>query len=169
MRVSLQYGAVHESPGVTFIGIADDIFGVSGGTTAELPLAPGGETGTATTTQPGCCYLGDNLFRARIENVSDGMTLMVPGGGSVAVPLAPGVFVVHTDDDPLFMAGMPDQGAGLEGLAEDGDIASFEAALALGTRLATPLAPGPRKDGQWVPTWATADPVINRTAMTIFM
>ncbi len=85
-------------------------------------------------------YLGDNLFRARLENVSDGTTLMT-SMGSVAIPLAPGVFVVHTNDDPLFSAGMADL-LGLEGLAEDGDPSALFASLEAHTGLAVPLAPG---------------------------
>jgi len=85
-------------------------------------------------------HLGDHLFRARLENVSDGMTLMT-SGGSVAVPLAPGVFVVHTGSGPLFVAGTADM-LGLEGLAEDGDPGALYASLEAHTGLAVPLAPG---------------------------
>nr|MEE4266686.1 spondin domain-containing protein [Candidatus Krumholzibacteria bacterium] len=85
-------------------------------------------------------HLGDHLFRTRIENVSDAGTLMT-SGGSVAVPLAPGVFVIHTNNDPLFTAGMADM-LGLEGLAEDGDPSVLFAALEAHTGLAVPLAPG---------------------------
>ena len=86
--------------------------------------------------------LGDGLFRARLENVSDASTLMIPGGGTTAVPLAPGVFVVHTGDDPLFSAGMADMMEGLEAVAEDGDPSMLAAELAARTSIATPLAPG---------------------------
>jgi hypothetical protein len=85
-------------------------------------------------------HLGDHLFRARIENVSDGSTLMT-SAGDVAVPLAPGVFVVHTNTDPLFTVGMADQ-HGLEGLAEDGDPSGLITSLEAHTGLAVPLAPG---------------------------
>ena len=85
-------------------------------------------------------HLGDHLFRARLENVSSAGTLMTMGGG-VAVPLAPGVFTVHTADNPLFVAGMADQ-YGLEGLAEDGDPSTIHASLEARTGLAVPLAPG---------------------------
>jgi hypothetical protein len=85
-------------------------------------------------------HLGDHLFRVRLENVSTASTLMT-SAGSVAVPLAPGVFVVHTSDDPLFSAGMADM-LGLEGLAEDGDPSAIIASLEAHTGLAVPLAPG---------------------------
>jgi hypothetical protein len=83
---------------------------------------------------------GDNLFRVRIENVSESGTLMT-SMGNVAVPLAPGVFVVHTNNDPLFSEGMADM-LGLEGLAEDGDPSGLITSLEARTGLAVPLAPG---------------------------
>ena len=85
-------------------------------------------------------HLGDHLFRARLENVSSGSTLMTMDG-AVAVPLAPGVFTVHTGSNPLFVSGMADQ-FGLEGLAEDGDPSAIIASLEARTGLAVPLAPG---------------------------
>ncbi len=52
-------------------------------------------------------------FELTIENVS--------GGADVPTPIAPGVWVLHTDGHPLFVAGEVDAGNGLEDLAEDGD------------------------------------------------
>lgn len=80
-------------------------------------------------------------FTVTIENVSDASTLST-SGGSVAVPLSPGVFVIHTEDDPLFTAGQPDRGEGLEAIAEDGDPSALAAALETRTGLTVPLAPG---------------------------
>ena len=81
-------------------------------------------------------------FRVRIENVSTATTLTTMGGAQLAVPLAPGVWVLHTDDGPLFATGAADAGAGLEALAEDGDPAGLATALAGRTGLTTPLSPG---------------------------
>ncbi len=81
-------------------------------------------------------------FTVRIENVSDANTLPVSTGGSVAVPLAPGVFVVHTADGPLFTSGQPNAGMGLEGLAEDGAAGDLGVALAAETGITHILAPG---------------------------
>lgn len=81
-------------------------------------------------------------FMVRIENISDSTTLPVSTGGSVAVPLAPGVFVVHMDDAPLFTSGQPDPGMGLEGLAEDGAAGNLGGALAAETGITQILAPG---------------------------
>lgn len=83
-----------------------------------------------------------NLFTLRIENVSDATTLMTSDGESHPVPLAPGVFVVHTEPAPLFEVGQPDPDNGLEGLAEDGTVDELSAWLAERTGLTSPLAPG---------------------------
>ncbi len=83
-----------------------------------------------------------NSFMVRIENISDSTTLSLSTGGSVAVPLAPGVFVVHTADAPLFTPGQPDPGMGLEGLAEDGAAATLGNNLAAETGITQIMAPG---------------------------
>jgi len=63
----------------------------------------------------------DTTFTIRIENVSDEETLALPDESTQAVPLSPGVWVVHDLPAPLFAAVEPDRGDGLESLAEDGD------------------------------------------------
>jgi hypothetical protein len=85
---------------------------------------------------------GPTSFRARIENVSDGTTLMTSDGGSVAVPLAPGVWVVHAGNDPLFTSGEADRGEGLEGIAEDGTASTLASGLDGRTGIVSPLSPG---------------------------
>jgi hypothetical protein len=80
-------------------------------------------------------------FQVTITNVSTDGTLVVTGG-SVAVPLAPGVFVVHASDaEPLFSTGVVDQGRGLEALAEDGSAAPLAASLGADTGVPTIFAP----------------------------
>ena len=49
---------------------------------------------------------------------------------STDTPLAPGIAVSHRACDALFSAGLPDRGAGLEALAEDGAPETLAAALA---------------------------------------
>ncbi|MFH1277071.1 MAG: spondin domain-containing protein [Candidatus Eisenbacteria bacterium] len=85
---------------------------------------------------------GGNEFTVRIANVSTVGTLMTSDLQSLAVPLAPGVWVVHSEADPLFTAGSADGGDGLEALAEDGNPAGLAAALAARSGVTTPLAPG---------------------------
>ncbi|MFH1734549.1 MAG: spondin domain-containing protein [bacterium] len=79
-------------------------------------------------------YDGNYEFTLEIQNVS--------AGASIETPLAPGVFVIHTDANPLFTEGMPDYGDGLESLAEDGDPSGLGSYLDTESGLATPLAPG---------------------------
>jgi hypothetical protein len=81
-------------------------------------------------------------FTLRIENVSGSNTLQTSDGASHAVPLAPGVWVVHTTDAPLFAAGMPDKGNGLEAIAEDGDPTSLASILTDEAGIFQLIAPG---------------------------
>ncbi len=85
---------------------------------------------------------GHGLTTVRIENVSDTMTLDTGGGMTDAVPLAPGVFVVHRDPDPLFTSGMKAMTTGLEALAEDGNPDPLGSYLTANTGQVVPLAPG---------------------------
>ena len=77
---------------------------------------------------------GDNSFTVSIENISEGSLL--------PTPFAPGVWVVHTQDGPLFSEGAADPGLGLEALAEDGNPAGLAEVLAGQSGLLTPFAPG---------------------------
>ncbi|MEM7373926.1 MAG: spondin domain-containing protein [Bacteroidota bacterium] len=85
---------------------------------------------------------GGTSFTATITNVSSDTTLTLAGGGTAPVPLAPGVFVVHTDPAPLFTVGEEDRGEGLEGIAEDGDPSMSAASVASQTGITAVLAPG---------------------------
>ena len=60
-------------------------------------------------------------FTVTITNTSD--------NASLATPLAPGAFIVHTSMETLFADGTVDRGEGLEALAEDGDPSGLVAAL----------------------------------------
>ncbi len=59
-------------------------------------------------------------FTVRIENVSTDSTLRPSDGSKQLVPLSPGVWAVHDANEPLFTAGQPDRGDGLEAISEDG-------------------------------------------------
>ena len=63
--------------------------------------------------------------------------------------LAPGVFIVHSDGEPLFTEGEADRGEGLESLAEDGNPGPLAEALGAavfntpdGSGMPGPLGPG---------------------------
>jgi hypothetical protein len=81
-------------------------------------------------------------FTLRIRNVSTKAALMTSTGESKAVPLSPGVWVVHEAPAPLFSAGQPDRGVGLERIAEDGDPMMLTSWLAVRTGITVPVSPG---------------------------
>ena len=82
------------------------------------------------------------MFTVRIENVSNDSTLTPSDGSKQAVPLTPGVWVVHSAPAPVFSTGQVDRGQGLEAQAEDGDPAALAEALAMRTGLTAHLSPG---------------------------
>ena len=86
--------------------------------------------------------LTETSFMVRIENVSVEGTLTTSTGQMLSVPLAPGVWVVHSGDAPLFTSGEADRGDGLEALAEDGDPSMLGPALGADTGITTILSPG---------------------------
>ena len=65
--------------------------------------------------------LTSHPFSVQIENVSDASTLPISDSESVPVPLAPGVWAIHTTPSPLFANLELDRGLGLEDIAEDGN------------------------------------------------
>jgi hypothetical protein len=60
-------------------------------------------------------------FTIRIENVSTTKTLELSNGTTAPAPTAPLLWTVTDEGNPLFTAGRPDRGQGLERLAEDGN------------------------------------------------
>jgi hypothetical protein len=102
--------------------------------------------------------MGPTTFRLTIADVDDGTRLHASDGMTHPVPLSPGVWVVHTQPDPLFTVGQPDRGEGLEHLAEDGNAGPLADAVAARTGLTSPIAPG---------AWALSDgtPVIFKGGM----
>lgn len=89
-------------------------------------------------------YQGDAAFLVRMENVSNSTTIATPaqGAGTTApVPLSPGVWTVHTSDNPLFTTGQA-ASAGIEDIAEDGFIDEAIAFVDANTGLIVPLSPG---------------------------
>jgi hypothetical protein len=60
-------------------------------------------------------------FTIRVENVSTPTTLTLSNGTTAPAPTAPILWTVTDEGNPLFTAGKPDRGQGLERLAEDGN------------------------------------------------
>jgi len=103
-------------------GLVQDIANVNDGFTYPA---------TSATIQVTIDSLGNNLFTCRIENLAGSTT-----------PLAPGVWVVHTDNDPLFAANTADSDQGLEALAEDGSAMQLGGYMNSVSGIASPFAPG---------------------------
>ena len=60
-------------------------------------------------------------FTIRVENVSTPKTLKLSNGTTAPAPTAPLLWTITDEGNPLFTAGTPDRGQGLERLAEDGN------------------------------------------------
>ena len=86
--------------------------------------------------------IGPAKFRVSIENVSKDHTLVTVRGLCLEVPIAPGVFVIHYGDEPLFTPGVADRGQGMEEMAEDGNNAPLQAFATAATGLIQLAAPG---------------------------
>ena len=89
-------------------------------------------------------HQGGTEFLVRMVNVSNGNTIATPAQGvgtTAAVPISPGVFIVHTSDNPMFTEG-EEASEGIEDIAEDGffDVELERAGNSTG--LIVPLSPG---------------------------
>ncbi|MHB1070202.1 MAG: hypothetical protein ACYC1W_10125, partial [Gemmatimonadaceae bacterium] len=84
----------------------------------------------AQTTSRGAAEASTTRFAVRVENVSTSSTLVLAKGGSVSMPLSPGVWAVHTGGNPILAPGRMDAGIGLKGLAEAGMAGELSANLA---------------------------------------
>ncbi len=83
---------------------------------------------------------GGTMFTVTLENVSD--------GSSLATPLAPGTWVVHSaGQNPMFAEG-EQASPGLEALAEDGDVSLMDGNLSSRSGLLIPFAPGAYSVGE---------------------
>lgn len=86
-------------------------------------------------------HQGEDRFTLRIENVSSKQTLATSDMAMQAVPLSPGVYVIHSEPGPLFTVDEA-AGEGLERVAEDGEPEAFVGELEAETGYASPIAPG---------------------------
>jgi hypothetical protein len=60
-------------------------------------------------------------FTIRVENISTAQTLKLSNGMTAPAPTAPIMWAITDKGNPLFTAGTPDRGQGLEPLSEDGN------------------------------------------------
>lgn len=85
----------------------------------------------------------EEYLQVTIEN--DGFThftVTISNLANSTTPIAPGVWVIHSDANPLFEEGAADYGTGLKGLAEDGDPSGLGGHLEMNSGYVSPLAPG---------------------------
>lgn len=105
----------------------------SDGMTHPVPLAPGVwvvHDGPNPIFTEGQAERGEGLEGLAEDGSVAGLTGALAGRTGLTSPIAPGVFAVHNTPSVLFHAGMPDDGVGLEALAEDGDPSVLAATLA---------------------------------------
>lgn len=79
-------------------------------------------------------------FEVSIEDLPSAM--LETSQGEVPAPVSPGVWVVHTGENPLYTPGMPDFGQGLEAIAEDGNIDPLFNYVSEHTGVTYPISPG---------------------------
>ena len=140
---------VNEEPGVGIYQAprqsANDTGDAENGVVQVIPDgAPGARGFTYPATNDvirvALSHDGGTTFTFRIENVSTGSTLAT-SAGSVAVPLSPGAWALHTDAATFYEVGAP-ASAGLEDIAEDGTPGVLADALDAVAGITVPLSPG---------------------------
>jgi hypothetical protein len=127
---------------------------------------------------------GNPIFTSGAANVGEGLENLAEDGDpsvlrgalagrtGLAVPMTPGVFVVHASGQPLFASGLPNGGSGLEGLAEDGDPSGLAASVSGAGTFTTPLGadgPGPLLPGHSYQFTVTAEPGARLSLATMFV
>ena len=116
---------------------------------------------------------GRTRFSVQITNVSTEQTLSTPSnGGTVAVPLSPGAYIVHQEArNPLLDPRSPSSAA-LEALAEDGNASLFPASIPTSVVFDTPdgaSEPGPLMPGNSYTFSFTAVPGDELAIATMFV
>ncbi len=74
---------------------------------------------------------GGTMFTVRIDDLTGAFT-----------PVSPGVWLIHTSDNPIFEPGQLDRGLGLKNIAEDANPTALGKYLADNSGLVTPISPG---------------------------
>lgn len=102
------------------------------GTTAAVPMSP---VVYVIHTSPNPFFVTGETASEGVENIAeDGFASVendrIAANSGLIVPLSPGVWAVHGQGiNPLYTNGQPDNGEGLEGIAEDGTPEDLAAAL----------------------------------------
>lgn len=138
-----------------------------------------GTGANATPVSPGVWVVHNNadtpegpLFTEGVADRGEGLEEIAEDGmaGPLGTALAmetgltvvssPGVWALHTSDNPLFTSGMADRGDGLEAIAEDGDATALATALSsqTGVKSSNTLGTAPFGPGGMVSFSVTAVP-----------
>jgi hypothetical protein len=131
------YGAVADLIQVSVSSVPSDgafLFTVSIANISEAsPLAPGVYAvggGSAALFDNGQLDRGEGLEALAEDGNPAGLAGVLAAQTGVTTVLAPGVWALHSGQDPLFSIGQADRGEGLEALAEDGGPGDLATALA---------------------------------------
>jgi len=151
------------------------------GTRAAVPMSP---FVWAVHTSDAPFFTRGETASTAVEDIAEdgdagvGVALVADNTGLI-VPMSPGVWAVHDDDDePLFETGEADRGDGLEGIAEDGTPGDLAAVLASDDDVSvsgifnTPVgaaAPGPIGPGGSYTFSFTANSGDNLSFVTMFI
>lgn len=118
---------------VTLLNVSDATTQVvDENTSVPVPLSPGGYV---VHFDPAPLFTTGMPDRGEgIEGIAEDGSAGMLGESLAAVTgvtgvLSPGVYAVHSESAPLFTAGMPDRGEGIEGIAEDGSAGMLAANL----------------------------------------
>lgn len=104
----------------------------SDGNTAPAPIAPGVyviHSGSSPLFMNGEMDPGNGLEDLAEDGSPDKLLTYLTSNSGLVSPFAPGIYVIHTNDNPVFTDGQADRGEGLEALAEDGNPATLSQML----------------------------------------
>lgn len=124
---------------------------IPGSGTAPVPLSPGAyvvHTQASPLFEAGAAASGGGVVESTegVENIAEdgfpeALAADVTAKTGLIVPLSPGAYAVHESGVmPLYMAGSPDFGEGLEAVAEDGIPADLAASLTAKAGVSTAAA-----------------------------
>ena len=76
--IALEHGAIHEGTGIAFVGIADDVLGVTLGTGRKAPLQARGKTRAPSTAKTAGLHLIDHLLGLhRFDGLGQGFVALL--------------------------------------------------------------------------------------------
>lgn len=104
----------------------------SDGNTTAAPIAPGVfvvHAGSSPLFMDGVMDNGNGLEDLAEDGSPDKLSTYLTSNSGLVSPFAPGIYVIHSNDNPIFTDGQADRGEGLEALAEDGNPATLSQML----------------------------------------